>query len=110
MSADGKTAQTGQTTQAAAAAQPARGVQTKHVALRYLTLRIAIFLVSLGVLWGVVVVTGHTVTTNGALYLMMGAILTSGVASFFLLSRQRDEISVRLSSKITSSAAMEDED
>ena len=33
----------------------------KHATLRYATLRIVIFIVSLGVLWGVVAATGHVV-------------------------------------------------
>jgi hypothetical protein len=98
MSADGKTI------------QAVGAMKTKHIALRYFTLRLAIFLVSLGVLWGVVAATGHIVTANGALYLMMGAVLMSGVASFFLLNRQRDEMSVRLTRKIETSATMEDEE
>lgn len=91
--------------------------QGKHATMRYATLRIGIFLVSLAVLWGAVAATGHIVTGNGVLYLMMGALLVSGVASFFLLSRQRDAMSVqvtqrteRLGSRFQESASMEDED
>jgi hypothetical protein len=89
----------------------------KHATLRYATLRIVIFIMSLGVLWGAVAATGHVVTGNGALYLMMGALLLSGVASFFLLSRQRDAMSARvaartekLTEKFQANAALEDED
>jgi len=91
--------------------------QRKHATMRYATLRIAIFIVSLAVLWGLVAATGHIVTGNGVLYLMMGALLVSGVASFFLLSRQRDAMSVqvsrradRMTLKFEENAAMEDED
>ncbi|MEY9861813.1 hypothetical protein ABH935_007456 [Catenulispora sp. GAS73] len=91
--------------------------QGKHATMRYATLRIAIFIVSLAVLWGAVAATGHIVTGNGVLYLMMGALLVSGVASFFLLSRQRDAMSVqvtrrteRMAHKFEENAAMEDED
>ena len=91
--------------------------QSKHATLRYATLRLAIFIVSLAVLWGLVAATGHTVTGNGALYLMMGALLVSGAASFFLLSRQRDAMSVqvsrradRMADRFQANAAMEDED
>ncbi|MEZ0107179.1 hypothetical protein ABH920_001170 [Catenulispora sp. EB89] len=91
--------------------------QGKHATMRYATLRIAIFIVSLAVLWGAVAATGHIVTGNGVLYLMMGALLISGVASFFLLSRQRDAMSVqvtrrteRMAHKFEENAAMEDED
>ncbi|MEY9887155.1 hypothetical protein ABIA35_001689 [Catenulispora sp. MAP12-49] len=91
--------------------------QGKHATMRYATLRIGIFILSLAVLWGGVAATGHIVTGNGVLYLMMGALLVSGVASFFLLSRQRDAMSVqvtrrteRLASRFEENAAMEDED
>ncbi|GAA1976887.1 DUF4229 domain-containing protein [Catenulispora subtropica] len=117
MPADNKTA-----AQTAAAGTPdleARLVSAsaKHATLRYATLRIAIFIVSLGVLWGVVAATGHIVTGAGALYLMMGALLVSGVASFFLLSRQRDAMSEqvtarteKLAGRFQANAALEDED
>ncbi|WP_194893805.1 DUF4229 domain-containing protein [Catenulispora pinisilvae] len=89
----------------------------KHATMRYATLRIAIFIVSLAVLWGLVAATGHIVTGNGVLYLAMGALLISGVASFFLLSRQRDAMSAqvtrrtdRLADRFEANAAMEDED
>ncbi|GAA2013820.1 hypothetical protein GCM10009839_05860 [Catenulispora yoronensis] len=89
----------------------------KHATLRYTTLRIAIFIISLGVLWGGVAATGHIVTGNGVLYLMMGSLLVSGVASFFLLSRQRDAMSAqvtrrteKLTATVRANAALEDED
>ena len=92
-------------------------LQGKYAVMRYATLRIAIFVISLGVLWGGVALTGHVVTTNGSLYLMMGALLVSGIASFFLLTKHRDAISEtvvaradRMVSKIDANAAMEDED
>jgi hypothetical protein len=95
----------------------AAAAQSKHATMRYATLRIGIFLVSLAVLWGLVAATGHIVTGNGVLYLMMGALLVSGVASFFVLSRQRDAMSVqvtrraeRMTGKFEANAAMEDED
>jgi Protein of unknown function (DUF4229) len=85
--------------------------------LRYMGLRLAIFLVALGVLWGVVAATGHVVTVNGGLYLSMGALLVSGIASFFLLNRQRDAVSTnitaradRITRRINENAANEDED
>ena len=100
--------------EAAAGATLAR---TKHATLRYATLRIAIFILSLAALWGLVAATGHVVTGNGALYLMMGAVLVSGVVSFFMLSRQRDAMSTqvtkraeRMTGKFQANAAMEDED
>jgi hypothetical protein len=90
---------------------------TRHATLRYATLRIAIFVLSLAVLWGAVALTGHIVTGNGVLYLMMGALLISGIASFFLLSRQRDAMSAqvaaraeRMTDRFQANAALEDED
>jgi hypothetical protein len=76
-----------------------------------------VFVVSLAVLWGVVALTGHVITGNGVLYLMMGALLVSGVASFFLLNKQRDAMSTqvtaradRITQRVAANAAMEDED
>ena len=108
MPADHKTAE---------AVTGAAAAKAQHATLRYLTLRLAIFLVALAALWGIVAATGHIVTGNGALYLMMGALLISGVASFFVLNRQRDAMSAqvtaradKLTQRIQSNAAMEDED
>jgi len=116
MPADNKTADDA-TTASTTTASAVSAASAKHATLRYATLRIAIFIVSLGVLWGIVAATGHIVTGNGALYLMMGALLVSGVASFFLLSRQRDAMSVqvtarteKLADKFQANAALEDED
>jgi len=103
--------------EAAAATSDTASARNKHATLRYATLRIAIFIVSLAVLWGAVAATGHVVTGNGALYLMMGALLVSGLASFFLLSQQRDAMSAqvterteKLTDRFQANAAMEDED
>jgi hypothetical protein len=64
-----------------------------------------------------VAATGHVVTGNGLLYLMMGSLLVSGIASFFLLNKQRDAMSAqvtaradRMSKRIAVNSAMEDED
>jgi hypothetical protein len=116
--AGGSTAPVTSATDAAtAAAAAAAAAKAKHAVIRYATLRIVIFMVSLGVLWGVVAATGHLVTGNGLLYLMMGAILVSGVASFFLLNKQRDAMSARVTARadrmtrrIAVNSAMEDED
>ena len=127
MPADNKTADKAEAKDAAQAAEAASQsetvaagaavAQSRHATMRYATLRIAIFILSLAVLWAAVAVTGHTVTGNGVLYLMMGALLISGIASFFLLSRQRDAMSVqvtarteRLAGRFQESASMEDED
>jgi hypothetical protein len=104
-------------TASAEVASAAAAAQAKHATLRYATLRLAIFVAALGVLWGAVALTGRTVTGNGALYLCMGALLASGVASFFLLNRQRDAVSAqltaradRITQRVNENAAMEDED
>jgi Protein of unknown function (DUF4229) len=123
MPADNKTAGKAEATAADARTESqtlaagAAAAQSKHATMRYATLRIGIFVVSLAVLWGAVAATGHIVTGNGVLYLMMGALLISGVASFFLLSRQRDAMSVqvtrrteRLADRFQESASIEDED
>jgi uncharacterized protein DUF4229 len=116
-SASDKAAEADARTDSETLAAGAAAAQSKHATMRYATLRIGIFLASLAVLWGVIAATGHIVTGNGVLYLMMGALLISGVASFFLLSRQRDAMSVqvtrrteRLAGRFEESAAMEDED
>lgn len=109
----------GTTTSAAPAVAPSAvaAAQAKHATLRYATLRLMFFVVSLGVLWGAVAVSGHTVTGNGSLYLCMGALIVSGLASFFLLNRQRDAMSAqvtaradRITRRVQENAAMEDED
>jgi hypothetical protein len=112
-----KTAEADARTDSETLAAGAAAAQSKHATMRYATLRIGIFLASLVVLWGGIAATGHIVTGNGVLYLMMGALLISGVVSFFLLSRQRDAMSVqvtqrteRLASRFEENAAMEDED
>ena len=115
--ASGTAAEADARTDSETLAAGAAAAQSRHATMRYATLRIGIFLVSLAVLWGGVAATGHIVTGNGVLYLMMGALLVSGVASFFLLSGQRDAMSVqvtrrteRLATRFEESAAMEDED
>lgn len=115
--ASGAAAEAGARTESETLAAGAAVARSKHATMRYATLRIGIFLVSLAALWGLVAATGHVVTGNGVLYLMMGALLISGVASFFLLSRQRDAMSVqvtrrteRLAGRFEESAAMEDDD
>ncbi len=56
-----------------------------HPALRYSSARIMIFVVVAGVLW--------LVHVRG-LWLLVIALLVSGLASFVLLSRQRDAVSI----------------
>jgi hypothetical protein len=118
MAAETKPAtQTSAAGEAAGAPSAVAAAMAKHATLRYATLRLGIFIISLGVLWGGVALTGHIVTGNGALYLCMGALLVSGVVSFFLLNRQRDAMSAqvtaraeRITRRVNENASMEDED
>jgi hypothetical protein len=93
-------------------------VKNRHVVLRYTTLRLAIFVVSLVVLRLAFAVAGVSLAGGSALlYLMLAALLISGAVSFFLLNRQRDAMSAamiersgRLGNKIKASATMEDDE
>ncbi|MFG1705548.1 DUF4229 domain-containing protein [Nonomuraea sp. M3C6] len=60
--------------------------------LVYTASRIGLFLVALGVLW--------LLGLQNPLWLILASFLISGIASYVLLSRQRDAVSERLSDKI----------
>jgi hypothetical protein len=60
--------------------------------LVYTASRIGLFLVTLGVLW--------LLGLQNALLLFAAAFVISGVASYVLLSKQRDAMSSRISDKI----------
>ncbi|TDD11562.1 DUF4229 domain-containing protein [Nonomuraea deserti] len=60
--------------------------------LVYTASRIGLFLVTLGVLW----LLGLT----NPLLLIVCSFLISGIASYVLLSRQRDAVSARISDKV----------
>ncbi len=62
--------------------------RNSHTVLRYTTLRLAIFLLALALLW--------LVRVRGLLLVAL-ALVISGLASYVLLSRQRDAMSVQLS-------------
>jgi hypothetical protein len=64
-----------------------RQARESHAVLRYTTLRLAIFLVALALLW--------LVRVRGLLLVAL-AVLISGLASYALLQRQRDLMSVQL--------------
>jgi hypothetical protein len=93
-------------------------VKNRHVVLRYTTLRIAIFVVALVVLRVAFAIAGVSLAGGSALlYLMLAALLISGLASFFLLNKQRDAMSEavvarsgRLNEKVKASASMEDDE
>ena len=63
------------------------GVRTSHAALRYTTLRLAIFVLALGLLW--------LVRVRGVLLVAL-ALLISGLASYVLLRPQRDAMSAQI--------------
>ncbi|MEU5859639.1 MULTISPECIES: DUF4229 domain-containing protein [unclassified Nonomuraea] len=63
-----------------------------HPVLVYTASRIGLFVVTLGVL--------YLVGLQNPLILLAAAFVISGVASYVLLSRQRDAVSQRLSNKI----------
>ena len=98
--------------------EPAAATQQRipHATLRYTTLRLALFLVSLMVIWGIAALAGMNLN-DGAdrLFLLMIALVISSIASFFVLSRYRDQMSVgivertnRMSRKLQDSASFED--
>jgi hypothetical protein len=59
-----------------------------HAFLRYTTLRLALFLAALALLW--------LVRIRGGVLLVALALVLSGLVSFVLLARQRDAMSVQL--------------
>jgi hypothetical protein len=59
-----------------------------HTVLRYTTMRLAIFVLALALLW--------LVRVRGLLLVAL-ALVISGLASYVLLSRQRDAMSVQIS-------------
>jgi Protein of unknown function (DUF4229) len=86
-------------------------------ALRYTTLRLALFLGSLVVIWGIARVFDMDLSSQlSRLTLLAVAVLVSSSASFFLLSRQRDAMSAglvarseRLSRRFNAASSFEDE-
>jgi hypothetical protein len=103
---------------AGATAEGLETVRTRHVVIRYTTLRLAIFLAVLIVLRAIVAIAGYSLAgASSLLYLALVALLVSGVISFFALNRQRDAVSetvvergTRLRAKLDANAAMEDDD
>ncbi|MGP3962956.1 DUF4229 domain-containing protein [Nonomuraea sp. 3N208] len=63
-----------------------------HPVLVYTLSRIGLFVVTLGVL--------YLLGLTNPLILMLGAFLISGLASYVLLSKQRDAMSERISDKL----------
>ena len=96
----------------------APALETRHAVLRYTTLRLALFLVALLLVWGVAVVFNMDLSSQlSKLTLLAVALLLSSAASFIVLSKYRDAMSAgivsrsqRLSSKLQDSASFEDEE
>jgi hypothetical protein len=92
--------------------------QIPHATLRYTTLRAALFLVALVLMWGIAKLAGMDLNTDtNRLILLAVALFLSSSVSFFLLSKYRDAMSAglvarskRLSKKFEDSASFEDED
>ncbi len=96
----------------------ARPYDTRHAVLRYTTLRLALFLVALLLVWGVAVIFNMDLTSPlSKLTLLAVALLLSSAASFIALSKQRDAMSAgivarteRLSRKFDDAASFEDDE
>lgn len=92
--------------------------ETRHAVLRYTTLRLALFLAALVVVWGVAVVFNMDLGSQlSKLTLLAVALLLSSAVSFVVLSKYRDAMSAgivdrtqRLSKKFDDAASFEDED
>jgi hypothetical protein len=88
-----------------------------HAVLRYTTLRLALFLGALVLIWGIARVFNMDLSSQlSRLTLLAVAVLASSSASFLLLSKQRDAMSAglvarseRLSRKFTAASSFEDE-
>jgi membrane protease YdiL (CAAX protease family) len=91
---------------------------TKHAALRYTTLRLALFLVALFLVWGIATIFNMDLGSQlSKLTLLAIALLLSSAASFLILSKQRDAMSAglvarseRLGRKFGDAAALEDDE
>ena len=89
-----------------------------HATLRYTTLRLALFLAALAVMWGIAKLAGMDLSTDtNRLILLAVAILLSSSISFFALSRYRDAMSAglvarsqRMSKKLQDAQSFEDEE
>jgi Protein of unknown function (DUF4229) len=96
---------------------PSAALNTKHAALRYTTLRLALFVVALGVVWVIARIADMDLNSQTSkLSLLAVAILLSSAVSFVVLSKQRDAMSAglvarsqKLSQKLDRAASFEDE-
>jgi uncharacterized protein DUF4229 len=93
-------------------------MNTTHAALRYTTLRLALFLGALVLVWGVAKVFSMDLSSQlSKLSLLAVALLLSSAVSFIVLSKQRDAMSAglvsrseKLSKRINTAASFEDDD
>ncbi|HZP54188.1 DUF4229 domain-containing protein [Actinocrinis sp.] len=103
-------------TDAERASAPA--LETRHAVLRYTTLRLALFLVALVLVWAVALIFNMDLSSQlSKLTLLAVALLLSSAASFIVLSKQRDAMSAgivartqRLSRKFDDAASFEDDE
>ena len=97
---------------------PTNPQRIPHATLRYTTLRLALFLVALVLMWVIAKLAGMDLSTDtNRLILLAVALLLSSSVSFFALSKYRDAMSAglvargqRLSNRIEDSKSFEDED
>ena len=105
---------------------PATTPRIPHATLRYTTLRLGLFLVTLVLIWGIAELAGmHLDDQFNRLFLLAIALVVSSVASFFALGRYRgamsaglvargekrsEKFSEKLSRKLSDSASFEDEE
>ena len=100
------------------AATSAPVFETRHAVMRYTTLRLALFLVALLLVWGVAAVFDMDLSSQlSKLTLLAVALLLSSAASFVVLSKQRDAMSAgivarteRLSKRFDDAASLEDDE
>ena len=102
----------------AGAGTATRQVSTQHAAIRYTTLRLALFLGALVLVWGIAKILNMDLSSQlSKLTLLAVALLLSSAASFIVLSKQRDAMSAglvarseRLSKRLNTAASFEDDD
>jgi hypothetical protein len=96
----------------------ASAFQTRHAAMRYTTLRLALFLCALVLVWGVAKIFDMDLSSQlSKLSLLAVALLLSSAVSFVVLSKQRDAMSAglvarseRLSKRLNNAATFEDDE
>jgi hypothetical protein len=105
-------------TDAERASADAPALETRHAVLRYTTLRLALFLVALVLVWAIALIFNMDLSSQlSKLTLLAVALLLSSAASFIVLSKQRDAMSAgivartqKLSKKFDDAASFEDDE